>query len=419
MRGDHLAAPAGLWAGAGPPPRARGPPGRGGTAAAHAGTTPACAGTTLFHASTSALTRDHPRVRGDHGNWQCNQCSRWGPPPRARGPLREGSWRQATPGTTPACAGTTVRASPHHLTAWDHPRVRGDHNSSAIHCTHQGGPPPRARGPRWAGPPMWPHAGTTPACAGTTIRSGAPSCGDRDHPRVRGDHRTEAISASDRPGPPPRARGPPAILTALRAEGGTTPACAGTTRGPAAACRPQGDHPRVRGDHRNTPATSAWAAGPPPRARGPPARGRPAAGGDGTTPACAGTTGQVLAPLAAVGDHPRVRGDHLPDRLQHLLALGPPPRARGPPGDHRRPVVGQGTTPACAGTTRIGTIWVPGMGDHPRVRGDHLHRHPLKEGLMGPPPRARGPRTRRCRRSGFRGTTPACAGTTNRSVVNA
>ncbi len=229
-----------------------------------------------------------------------------------------------------------------------------------------------------------------------------------------GDHRGWAVyPVSDR-GPPPRARGPRDREDHEQPLGGTTPACAGTTERGRAGTAGVGDHPRVRGDHKSPPSVVTQPQGPPPRARGPLDLDEVDGLITGTTPACAGTTRPGTAVRRGGRDHPRVRGDHLPGRVPFPFRQGPPPRARGPRSRGLRGNLSDGTTPACAGTTHRAGRGRRASRDHPRVRGDHNRIGPRPASCPGPPPRARGPRLRP--RPGDRrpGTTPACAGTTRR-----
>ncbi len=233
MRGDHRER---NWRHArieGPPPRARGPLVEDGAFGVFEGTTPACAGTTTPAPPAAASAWDHPRVRGDHRLPRRGGCRLRGPPPRARGPPPAADLGRVDDGTTPACAGTT--------------------SSSQSRPSSSRGPPPRARGPRGPSPRGQDLAGTTPACAGTTAADHGRTPDKRDHPRVRGDHLLRQAPLRLRWGPPPRARGPlPPRPRRCRLRG-TTPACAGTTLALRPAIRQRGDHPRVRGDHRSRP----------------------------------------------------------------------------------------------------------------------------------------------------------------------
>ncbi len=270
--------------------------------------------------------------------------------------------------------------------------MRGDHTYTLPESLPLMGPPPRARGPRRAHGDDAGGAGTTPAWAGTTTGSPAFRFAPVDHPRVRGDHRSIMSSVIRSPGPPPRARGPPGVRRVLLRRAGTTPACAGTTHQLRRGSRPLGDHPRVRGDHEDGARGCLDAAGPPPRARGPRKTDTPLRCRHGTTPACAGTTPWLWRTAWTGWDHPRVRGDHRRAGGNDRSRRGPPPRARGPLGAAEVVAAVRGTTPACAGTTPSKSSALPWLGDHPRVRGDHLAYSESDFRLMGPPPRARGPR---------------------------
>ncbi len=251
------------------------------------------------------------------------------------------------------------------------PAPDGDHSGVQVRRSLPPGPPPRSRGPPPLCAPEGAYGGTTPACAGTTRPAGSSARRARDHPRVRGDHRSPSSSRGLSGGPPPRARGPLRPVAGAGEGVGTTPACAGTTWRTGSTMTPCWDHPRVGGDHLLDGLEGTMIRGPPPRARGPP-------------PA-------PVATRPPRRDHPRVRGDHREGSIMARGLSGPPPRARGPLVRTRSPDTGRGTTPACAGTTQP----VPGAedqdGDHPRVRGDHWPSCAETRSSWGPPPRARGP----------------------------
>ncbi len=412
MRGDHRVGDPMNQDTAGPPPHARGPLGELRAIGRTRGTTPACAGTTRAAPAPSCNGRDHPRMRGDHTARAMATTRSLGPPPHARGPHRTGDGDHPLLGTTPACAGTTNEPPATARPARDHPRMRGDHPSQTVSWLGSSGPPPHARGPRRALAQLQDRAGTTPACAGTTrggLRTGRTR---RDHPRMRGDHTTAQRTPVEYQGPPPHARGPQHRPVCMLHPRGTTPACAGTTgRGPG---RPSAtrDHPRMRGDHLICASVAMYPWGPPPHARGPQHRHQHVLRAGGTTPACAGTTGQRAGQPAPAEDHPRMRGDHRTSVPLRSMPPGPPPHARGPPGPGRQAHRPAGTIPACAGTTQEKHPGRLEHRDHPRMRGDHGDWIVKGVAGEGPPPHARGPRTCRGRRRGWRGTTPACAGTT-------
>ena len=437
----------------GSPPRARGTPCRGQRPAGRLRITPACAGNTGPRSVRSGGGADHPRVRGEHGYRGSGRSSYSGSPPRARGTLSQVALLQQVCRITPACAGNTRRRRSGHGRQRDHPRVRGEHETSRFHEATMNGSPPRARGTH-----PDPHQGTggegiTPACAGNTAghthtRSTLP-----DHPRVRGEHWFPRASPHRRSGSPPRARGTRDRGRGRPAARRITPACAGNTplRSPPAG--PDADHPRVRGEHTAPASPRTRGGGSPPRARGthdeagdavddgritpacagntagspcncaavrgspPRARGTPAQlslclGQIGITPACAGNTRQARAPCRRATDHPRVRGEHPMVTEDTVMTTGSPPRARGTRLFRRALADQLRITPACAGNTPDRQALSRGMSDHPRVRGEHLKPGAERLAQLGSPPRARGTR---CRRAvGIRSAriTPACAGNT-------
>src|SRR5690606_39015724 len=88
----------------------------------------------------------------------------------------------------PACAGSTRSSPPRLSSRRDHPRVRGEHLSSASCPVALLGPSPRARGALPVGVDQGAALGTIPACAGSTVPLREPPPLRRDHPRVRGEH---------------------------------------------------------------------------------------------------------------------------------------------------------------------------------------------------------------------------------------
>ena len=351
MRGEHLTQSSGVDLPQGPSPRVRGAQVVYMEAPQCMGTIPACAGSTLRARSESQPRRDHPRVRGEHRCTETTASPAPGPSPRARGarPGRRGA--AGAGGTIPACAGSTVRVRPRRCGCWDHPRVRGEHARIA-HLEHDGGGlSPRARGAPGRSPAQPGRVGTIPACAGST----------------RYSHTSCALTS----GPSPRARGAHAALAEALVCHGTIPACAGSTGPAVVRVTGQRDHPRVRGEHDRIGRNHDVRPGPSPRARGAPVVGFFDHWPVGTIPACAGSTVRPSQPRAPTRDHPRVRGEHAVGAPHTRGRLGPSPRARGAQCE-RVTVPGRaGTIPACAGSTPDLTARSLRRRDHPRVRGEH------------------------------------------------
>ena len=190
---------------------------------------------------------------------------------------------------TPACAGKTpiMLLS---MCAWpDHPRMRGEDavqfDISRIHC----GSPPHARGRRGCLPSFPTPPRITPACAGKTARWSTARQMRRDHPRMRGEDATSALSRARSAGSPPHARGRLAVSSARAVPCRITPACAGKTPTGRGHGRLSGDHPRMRGEDLDSIARRLlhqW-----------------------ITPACAGKTLVWLKNGLWRKDHPRMRGE--------------------------------------------------------------------------------------------------------------
>ncbi len=249
--------------------------------------------------------------------------------------------------------------------------MRGEHLRDGHHAAGWMGSPPHARG---AHPEPLVHndgPGITPACAGSTTTLPTRSGGDRDHPRMRGEHRCVPISSGCTRGSPPHARGARQAGRRLSPAPRITPACAGSTRSRSRCSPRRWDHPRMRGEHLIHSTNVPLRRGSPPHARGAPSLSLRTEMMSGITPACAGSTGRDVDAAIGAWDHPRMRGEHDVLDAEAIPDQGSPPHARGarvPLGDRQlRP----GITPACAGSTTGSSGSTGSSGDHPRMRGEH------------------------------------------------
>ena len=134
-----------------------------------------------------------------------------GSPPHVRGPRAAANLKTADNGITPACAGTTNRLGISQQGPGDHPRMCGDHLSCYTNVLLTGGSPPHVRGPRVLAGYVGVFAGITPACAGTTVRFLRFYPSAWDHPRMCGDHWEKNLNLTTRQGSPPHVRGPPNV----------------------------------------------------------------------------------------------------------------------------------------------------------------------------------------------------------------
>ena len=339
--------------------------------ASSSGITPARAGKTPSWHLPLRLTPDHPRSRGENlaGGWY--KWNAGGSPPLARGKRRRQPSRATAGGITPARAGKTRWATSRRNSQRDHPRSRGENVWQDVTTGEPVGSPPLARGkpddPRCAE-----LAGRiTPARARKTSRSPAPRRQRGDHPRSRGENMDDEASKFEHAGSPPLARGKH-IYDALRPMiDRITPARAGKTAPPSPQPGPTRDHPRSRGENRGGLRRDGPGDGSPPLARGKLGRRAPAWTRRRITPARAGKTLHVPSAPSPSPDHPRSRGENVPDARRGCGAPGSPPLARG----KRRPRCGSGRghgiTPARAGKTDdVGHVPTPSP-DHPRSRGEN------------------------------------------------
>jgi hypothetical protein len=213
-----------------------------------------------------------------------------------------------------------------------------------------------------------------PACAGMTFRTPPLEGSLTDPPPPRGvcgdDHEASTL-AIGKTGPPPRVRGRLPLPQPQRDVVRTTPARTGSTVAAAGPCSALADHPRVCGDDACVLSRSVVAVGPPPRARGRHLVDRGGVQAIRTTPACAGTTRTRCTRSGTVR-----------------------------------------TTPACAGTTPPASTPTRCRSDHPRGCGDDPWYVDNNIPLPGLPPRVRGQPAGHGIGDKTDRTTPAGAGTT-------
>ena len=269
LRGEHE--PHSTWpeSAEGSSPLARGALGQVRRARAPTGIIPACAGSTSQLARRSWDSRDHPRLRGEHAVWYVEHGFGVGSSPLARehplsffvsscppgsSPLARGAQKEQTTdgrvrGIIPACAGSTRPPASLASRRWDHPRLRGEHESRSLLACSLTGSSPLARGAHLADAAGEGADGIIPACAGSTTSGsqGRPSAGD--HPRLRGEHLfqppllmvcwgSSPLARGARRGSGnhrryggiiPLARGALNPVTLRTGGGGIIPACAGST----------------------------------------------------------------------------------------------------------------------------------------------------------------------------------------------
>ena len=109
----------------------------------------------------------------------------------------------------PALAGNTHAFQLPYLPTTDHPRSRGEYGTPNEHTEPVDGSSPLSRGIRRAVSPNADGGGIIPALAGNTLTGTPAAALTRDHPRSRGEYRSDAFTVNVKYGSSPLSRGIP------------------------------------------------------------------------------------------------------------------------------------------------------------------------------------------------------------------
>ena len=163
--------------------------------------------------------------------------------------------------------------------------------------------------------------------------------------------------------------------------------------------------------------TSSLVAGSPPHVRGKVRLDRGGKGGLWITPACAGKRRLRHPKTAPFRDHPRICGEKMMSPARSQGCMGSPPHVRGKVSCMTYGGGHTGITPACAGKSVMLSYPMSGDADHPRMCGEKLLRQELMPKLRGSPPHVRGKVTLQIAQGDGQRITPACAGKSYRGTV--
>ena len=155
------------------------------------------------------------------------------------------------------------------------------------------------------------------------------------------------------------------------------------------------DHPRMCGEHGWSLVVLRSVWGSSPHVRGTHIRRNPPRTAYGIIPACAGNTLSKSTAMRGIGDHPRMCGEHISPPSIGSPVPGSSPHVRGTPVNSVAPSVAAGIIPACAGNT---SRWrfAPWCGwDHPRMCGEHTLGYSFCSFTWGSSPHVRGTRSAR------------------------
>ena len=109
---------------------------------------PALAGNTSSITESSAVPRDHPRSRGEYVTSSNAWTGPEGSSPLSRGIRNRESRQRVEERIIPALAGNTTPGSRYLAVRPDHPRSRGEYDTTAIHQGEPEGSSPLSRGIR-------------------------------------------------------------------------------------------------------------------------------------------------------------------------------------------------------------------------------------------------------------------------------
>ena len=212
---------------------------------------------------------DHPRIRGEHRKQLNQTLYEVGSSPHTRGAPLVSYQERYGERIIPAYAGSTFDSEFLWGPGTDHPRIRGEHSSSA----------PSGHGATGSSP----HTRGAPTMAALVVAA------VMDHPRIRGEHRRTIRDADGAEGSSPHTRGARAGYGARQLPG-IIPAYAGSTVG------------RNGGRTKNV--------GSSPHTRGALSRETSFLYVQRIIPAYAGSTSSAIMSSRVREDHPRIRGEH-------------------------------------------------------------------------------------------------------------
>ena len=152
----------------GSPPHTRGIQGYRKTRHLPSGITPAHAGNTAITQVSWPSPRDHPRTRGEYSAAYPFSSYKRGSPPHTRGIPAFFRAYLNQKGITPAHAGNTGNRRKWQALSRDHPRTRGEYQKDWHRPIDRMGSPPHTRGIRLRLWTLRQRVGITPAHAGNT-----------------------------------------------------------------------------------------------------------------------------------------------------------------------------------------------------------------------------------------------------------
>ena len=295
-------------------------------------------------------------MHGEHEPRSRWGCGCWGSSPYARGARSKARATAATMGIIPVCTGSTYPCDYLSCRHWDHPRMHGEHPEDGCLGVWRLGSSPYARGARRSNWILTYDNGIIPVCTGSTDKREYWSSAPWDHPRMHGEHPAGMRLVIFRVGSSPYARGAPCRLAHLLIAHGIIPVCTGSTLPTRLVVGRPRDHPRMHGEHMGGAQVLLEQRGSSPYARGAPSSSHAASLAPGIIPVCTGSTRTPIGDQLGLGDHPRMHGEHVGGVFTTPLVWGSSPYARGAHCQSFAAASSAGIIPVCTGSTRYQRI---------------------------------------------------------------
>ena len=183
------------------------------------------------------LLRDHPRIHGEHLQWQQSFFQPTGSPPHTRGTRYYELTSVCKHRITPAYTGNTNDRYVGKIVTEDHPRIHGEHKIYQSISNPARGSPPHTRGTRTRYVALSNEIRITPAYTGNTGFNTILFAMNEDHPRIHGEHLYKVNPICSSAGSPPHTRGTLAAIKMKILKVRITPAYTGNTHCSRHACK--------------------------------------------------------------------------------------------------------------------------------------------------------------------------------------
>ena len=279
--------------------------------------------------------------------------------------------RVSAAGLIPAHAGKTPGRLDIHVSAWAHPRSRGENRVIKPGGYLLAGSSPLTRGKRFAAGGQGTSPGLIPAHAGKTPRRRRGGWYSGAHPRSRGENSAALGYETPSRGSSPLTRGKHHRRRQRAQTCGLIPAHAGKTHRTRRGAERERAHPRSRGENARSPIHDYTKEGSSPLTRGKLWDGIKTSINNGLIPAHAGKTGCRRSEREQPRAHPRSRGENPVLSLTGISILGSSPLTRGKLQVGDAGGAGGGLIPAHAGKTCRCRSWPRRPRAHPRSRGEN------------------------------------------------